>query len=153
MLTTQGDVKIVDFGLAMDLRKGSSHKVAGSAFWMAPEVIRREPQSFSVDIWSLGITIVEMLNGEPPNSDNKLKAMYSTALGETKVELKNAESYSPDLHHFLSECLKPDPSLRPTCDMLLQHRWLEKPCSRDTMKDIISQVFLKKELDNMGLGI
>lgn len=120
MLTIQGDVKIVDFGLAMDLRKGSNQKVAGSAFWMAPEVVRREPQSFPVDIWSLGITIVEMLNGEPPNADNKLRAMYNTALGETKPELKNIDSYSSDLLHFLDECLKPDPSVRPTCEMLLQ---------------------------------
>ena len=50
MMTVRGDVKLVDFGLAMDLRKGSSLKVAGSALWMAPEVIRREPQSFPVRI-------------------------------------------------------------------------------------------------------
>merc|ERR1712137_1205802 len=150
MLTVQGDVKLVDFGLALDLRKvGAMHRV-GSPLWMAPEVIRNEPQTCAFDIWSLGITILEMVNGEPPNADSKLRAMYCTSMGLTKPELKNPQAFSNNLLLFLQECLQVDPTMRPTAEDLLQHPWLENVCRRDVMKELITKVFLKAELTNMG---
>lgn len=83
--------------------------------------------------------MVEMIKKEPPNSHNVLYGMYKTALGETKADIN--DSYSNDLIHFVDECLKADPDTRPTCEMLLQHRWIENSCTKEEMTDFLNNIF------------
>lgn len=79
LLDKDGHVKIADFGGAVILTQEDSKRTSlvGTPHWMAPELIRRIPYTEAVDIWSLGITVLEMAEGEPPYSDvnDGMKAM------------------------------------------------------------------------------
>lgn len=152
MLTMMGDVKLVDFGFAVDLREEGGRKVVGTSFWMAPEIIRREPISVAVDVWSLGITVMEMVNGEPPNSENAVKAMFLAATGATKPQFRDPGICSSELVDFVDCCLQSNPTKRKTCEELLQHPFIQTACSRDSMKEIIGKVFIKESFGGMGIG-
>ena len=68
LINTRGEIKIADFGFAVGLTEEEDRRksVVGTPFWMAPELIRGCGYDGSVDVWSLGITVLEMTNGEPP---------------------------------------------------------------------------------------
>lgn len=76
MLSIKGEVKLIDFGLCVDISSGKKTAMVGSPFWMPPEMIRRLPHGAKVDIWSLGICLVELANGCPPNVKSSLKVNY-----------------------------------------------------------------------------
>merc|ERR1711871_1012428 len=73
-----GNVKVADFGFAVGLTEEQKKRVSvvGTPYWMAPELIRSFPYDAKVDIWSTGITAIEMMEGEPPHMDEApLKAL------------------------------------------------------------------------------
>ncbi|NXO05536.1 PAK3 kinase, partial [Rhinopomastus cyanomelas] len=67
-LGLDGSVKLTEFGLCspIESEEGTLTAVVGSSHWMAPELVTRMPYSFKVDVWALGITTFEMLEGAPP---------------------------------------------------------------------------------------
>lgn len=71
LLSAQGQVKITDFGVSERLTKevASRQSVVGSPYWMSPEVILGSEYSFPADVWSLGITAIEMMEGVPPMAE------------------------------------------------------------------------------------
>ncbi len=79
MLSVDGDIKIIDFGLAADLANGPRIEMVGSAVWMAPEMIRREYYESKVDIWSFAVCLVEMAEQKSPHRNNIKRAMFLTA--------------------------------------------------------------------------
>lgn len=141
LIDNDGHVKLTDFGFSAKLNSsdGKRGTMVGTPYWMAPEVIKREKYTNSIDIWSLGIMIIEMIEGEPPYLDEEpLKALFMIASNGTPT-LKNPEICSVQLKHFLSSCLELDPNERGTAKGLLDHSFLKKTASTREMITLLSK--------------
>lgn len=124
LLGADGEVKLADFGVAAQLGAGASRRrtVVGTPFWMAPEVItcQRGPQSAGdaagydekADVWSLGITAIELAEGQPPHCGvNPLTAIFLIPT-LPPPKLKTPADWSAHLNSFLLRCLVKDPRER-----------------------------------------
>ncbi len=142
MLTVNGDVKLIDFGLCVDNGTGPFVHMAGSPFWMPPEMILNEPHSIPADIWSFGICALELANGEAPNRKSSLKAMFTVATGG-HIGFDAPESWSPAFTEFIEMCLQHDPFKRATAQQLSQHAFVDTNETRESMASLFEIVFSK----------
>ncbi|XP_072130553.1 serine/threonine-protein kinase PAK 4 [Mobula birostris] len=128
LLTHDGRVKLSDFGFCAQVSKDVPRRksLVGTPYWMAPELISRMPYGPEVDIWSLGIMVIEMVDGEPPYfNEPPLKAMKMIR-DNLPPKLKNGQKVSPLLKGFLDRLLVRDPSQRALASELLKHPFLSK---------------------------
>ena len=124
LVETSGICKISDFGISKrtdDIEGAAAYtSMQGTVFWMAPEVVKQKEYGAKVDIWSLGIMAIEMIEIEPPYLDEEpLKALYLIATNGTPT-LKKPEALSKELKGFLSVCLCVDVKSRATAAELLE---------------------------------
>jgi len=141
LLNSRGEVKIADFGYAAQLteEKQKRHTVVGTPYWMAPELIRGHDYGTKVDIWSLGIMLMEMVEGEPPYLEfPPLRALF---LITTKgiPPLSSSDQFTPELIDFYNKCLDKEVDKRPGADDLLEHPFLKKACEPEYFAPVITQ--------------
>eukprot|EP01027_Heterolobosea_sp_BB2_P017194 GEZU01024386.1.p1 GENE.GEZU01024386.1~~GEZU01024386.1.p1 ORF type:complete len:348 (-),score=102.81 GEZU01024386.1:209-1252(-) len=142
LLTRNGDVKIADFGVAKQMTnsiaKGST--VIGTPYWMAPEVIKGEEYDGKADIWSLGITAIEMAERKPPLEDiPPMRAIFMIPSRQPPT-LSDPDNWSDEFNDFIFQCLKKDPSQRPTAEALLKHPFIRKVRNpQQLLSDIIDR--------------
>jgi len=148
LLTSSGAVKIGDFGFAAQLTQMNPKRRTrgGTTYWMAPEAIRGQPYDTSVDIWSLGILIMEMAEGDPPYIElPELKALL--LISEEGVPPLKEENWSEEMRMFISSCLKMNPKERPPVEELLSHNaWLQgSDSNKSRLVPVIEAVKLKRK--------
>ncbi|KAF2091064.1 Pkinase-domain-containing protein [Saccharata proteae CBS 121410] len=148
LLSQTGKVKIADFGVAAQLTNIKSQRMTfvGTPYWMAPEVIQEMGYDFKADIWSLGITAMELAKGEPPHADtHPMKILFHIP----KAPAPRLEgSYSKDYKDFVASCLIKDPDRRPTAKELLKHRFIQRAGKVEALRELIE----RKQMFDVNMG-
>ncbi|XP_048868016.1 myosin-IIIb [Brienomyrus brachyistius] len=138
LLTTEGGVKLVDFGVSAQLTSARLRRntSVGTPFWMSPEVIACEQQydySYDArcDVWSLGITAIELAEGDPPLSEmHPVKALFKIPRNPSPT-LRHPEQWCRGFSHFLAQCLIKDFERRPSVTHLLEHPFIKQAHGKD----------------------
>ncbi|BHF68040.1 Serine/threonine-protein kinase 4 [Sparganum proliferum] len=133
LLTNSGMAKLADFGVAGQLADtlAKRNTVIGTPYWMAPEVIQEVGYNCSADIWSLGITAIEMADGKPPlGEEHPMRALFMIP-SQPSPRLRREDAWSPDFVSFVNSCLSKLPEARPSAADLLATDFVRGslPCS------------------------
>ncbi|CAI5759748.1 unnamed protein product [Candida verbasci] len=146
LLDTEGNIKMTDFGFCAQINELNLKRttMVGTPYWMAPEVVSRKEYGPKVDIWSLGIMIIEMIEGEPPYlNETPLRALYLIATNGTP-SLKEPESLSYDIRKFLSWCLQVDFNKRANADELLNDKFILEADDTSSLSPLVKMARMKK---------
>ncbi|CAF4949778.1 serine/threonine-protein kinase 3 isoform X2 [Pieris napi] len=126
LLNMEGHAKLADFGVAGQLTDTMAKRntVIGTPFWMAPEVIQEIGYDCVADIWSLGITALEMAEGKPPYGDiHPMRAIFMIPT-KPPPSFREPDKWSPEFIDFVSQCLIKNPEDRATAEFLLTHEFI-----------------------------
>ncbi|KAM6971290.1 TRAF2 and NCK interacting kinase b isoform 4-T4 [Tautogolabrus adspersus] len=148
LLTENAEVKLVDFGVSAQLDRtvGRRNTFIGTPYWMAPEVIACDENpdatyDFKSDLWSLGITAIEMAEGAPPLCDmHPMRALF--LIPRNPAPRLKSKKWSKKFQSFIDSCLVKSHSQRPSTEQLLKH-----PYIRDLPNERQVRIQLKDHID------
>ncbi|CAM9298836.1 unnamed protein product, partial [Laminaria digitata] len=126
LLTLDGRAKLADFGVSKEVNTmaNKAQTAIGTPYWMAPEVIQEVPYDGQADIWSLAITCIEMVEGNPPlNNVHPMRAIFMIP-SKPSPTLSEPAKWSLEFNDFVVRCLEKKPEERPTSRALLRHPWI-----------------------------
>lgn len=146
LIASSGACKLADFGVSAQITTtmGKRKTVIGTPFWMAPEVIQETSYDFKADIWSAGITAIELADGHPPLFNvHPMRAIFMIPM-KPPPTVEEPSAWSDELNDFIASCLQKDPDQRPTAAALLSHPFLQNEVARiqggDEGCDLIAQI-------------
>ncbi|XP_056624793.1 serine/threonine-protein kinase PAK 6 [Triplophysa dalaica] len=141
LLSLDGRIKLSDFGFCAQISKDIPKRksLVGTPYWMAPEVISKSPYGTEVDVWSLGIMVVEMVDGEPPYFSETPVAAMKRLRDELAPTVRNLHQVSPVLKDFLDRMLTRDPMERASATDLLEHPFLLQASSPQCLVPLVEQ--------------
>ena len=121
LATKEGTIKLADFGVATRVG-GLDKSVVGSPYWMAPEVVEQSGATTASDVWSVGCTVIELLEGQPPYHQlDPMPALFRIVNDDCPPF---PDSASPVVRDFLLQCFQKDSNLRISARKLLKHPWM-----------------------------
>uniref|UniRef100_A0A6P7FAC9 Serine/threonine-protein kinase 10 n=1 Tax=Diabrotica virgifera virgifera TaxID=50390 RepID=A0A6P7FAC9_DIAVI len=144
LLTMAGGVKLADFGVSAK-NKNTLQKhdtFIGTPYWMAPEVVlcetfRDNPYDYKVDIWSMGITLIEFAQMEPPNHEMSPMRVLLKIQKSDPPKLEQPSKWSKEFNDFLIKALIKDPQKRPGCEELLKHPFINCTLDSKPVRDLL----------------
>ncbi|KAK5622407.1 serine threonine kinase 10 [Crenichthys baileyi] len=146
LLTADGDIKLADFGVSAKNIKTLQRRDSfiGTPYWMAPEVVMCEtikdaPYDYKADIWSLGITLIELAQIEPPHHElNPMRVLLKVAKSEPPT-LDKPHKWSKDFNDFLKKALDKNPEARPSAAQLLEHPFVRTVTSNRPLMELVAE--------------
>uniref|UniRef100_F6SJH0 non-specific serine/threonine protein kinase n=1 Tax=Monodelphis domestica TaxID=13616 RepID=F6SJH0_MONDO len=146
LMTLDGDIKLADFGVSAKNLKTLQKRDSfiGTPYWMAPEVVMCEtmkdtPYDYKADIWSLGITLIEMAQIEPPHHElNPMRVLLKIAKSDPPT-LLTPSKWSLDFQDFLKTALDKNPETRPSAAQLLEHPFVSKITSNKALRELVAE--------------
>ncbi|XP_056097621.1 serine/threonine-protein kinase 10 isoform X2 [Rhinichthys klamathensis goyatoka] len=146
LLTLDGDIKLADFGVSAKNTKTLQRRDSfiGTPYWMAPEVVMCEtmkdaPYDYKADIWSLGITLIELAQIEPPHHElNPMRVLLKIAKSEPPT-LDQPSKWSMEFNDFLKKALDRNPETRPTAAQLLEHPFASSVKTNRPLRDLVAE--------------
>ncbi|CAF0759171.1 unnamed protein product [Brachionus calyciflorus] len=155
LVSQNGDLKLADFGVSAKNWYLEQKKTTftGSPYWVSPEIISSQNHLFvtynnKVDIWSLGITCIEIADKQPPNIHLGPCEAMEKIKKEGSPSLKNPQEWSIQFQNFISECLIKKPKDRPSAFTLLKHPFLEN--IENSIPEFVSESYSYLEADLMN---
>lgn len=142
MIRTSGDVKIGDLGVSAQLTNEEMVRksTVGTIYWMAPEILSLQKYGTKVDIWSLGILLIELSEGSLPFCGKNIYQVMSAIVNDSPPTLKDSENWSPEFNEFIGLCLVKDPLSRETSKNLLKHQFIEDSLRSSYREDFVNFV-------------
>ncbi|XP_024916296.1 STE20-like serine/threonine-protein kinase isoform X5 [Cynoglossus semilaevis] len=146
LLSLDGEVKLADFGVSAKNTKTLQRRDSfiGTPYWMAPEVVMCEtskdrPYDYKADIWSLGVTLIELAQIEPPNHEmNPMRVLLKIAKSEPPT-LMQPSRWSPEFSDFLRKALDKNVDNRWGCAQLLQHPFVTSVTDSRPLRELIAE--------------
>ncbi|XP_061818505.1 serine/threonine-protein kinase 10 [Nerophis lumbriciformis] len=146
LLMPEGDIKLADFGVSAKNTKTLQRRDSfiGTPYWMAPEVVMCEtmkdaPYDYKADIWSLGITLIELAQIEPPHHDlNPMRVLLKIAKADPP-SLEQPNKWSPEFKDFLRRALDKNPETRPTAKQLMEHPFVSSVTSNRPLRELVAE--------------
>uniref|UniRef100_A0A8C1W0S5 non-specific serine/threonine protein kinase n=1 Tax=Cyprinus carpio TaxID=7962 RepID=A0A8C1W0S5_CYPCA len=146
LLTLDGDIRLADFGVSAKNTKTLQRRDSfiGTPYWMAPEVVMCEtmkdaPYDYKADIWSLGITLIELAQIEPPHHElNPMRVLLKIAKSEPPT-LEKPAKWSMEFKDFLKKALDRNPETRPTAAQLLDHPFVSSVKTNRPLRELVAE--------------